>query len=378
MQTFLANNRDELVARCKAKVATRPHRGATALQVSNGVPMFLGQLMKTLLAEEAGQNAAIQSVSGASNGGDTALSEIGTSAQAHGRDLLSLGYTVDQVVHDYGDLCQAITELAIERDAPFTIAEFRTLNRCLDNAIADAVTAFSAERDEEIAYRSQTDENERQGALVHELRNVLHTALLAFAALETGSLPIGGSTGGVLKRSLASLSVMLGIALTRVRLTARMASEIEVLSVASLVRDAELAAQLDASERGCTLNVLPVDTLLDIEGNRVLLFAALYNLLHNAIKFTHKNTQVTLRAYAEADRVLIEVMDHCGGLAPGVTSRMFLPFAHFNRNIPGLGLGLSIARASVEADGGMLTVQDMPGIGCVFTINLPSYPIVEQ
>jgi hypothetical protein len=67
------------------------------------------------------------------------LSEIGTSAVAHGASLLGLGYTVDQVVHDYGDLCQSITDLAFERDAPFSVEEFRTLNRCLDNAIADAV-----------------------------------------------------------------------------------------------------------------------------------------------------------------------------------------------------------------------------------------------
>ena len=52
---------------------------------------------------------------------------------------VALGYTADQVVHDYGDLCQAITDLAFERDAPFAVDEFRTLNRCLDNAIADAV-----------------------------------------------------------------------------------------------------------------------------------------------------------------------------------------------------------------------------------------------
>ena len=65
---------------------------------------------------------------------------------AHGKQLLKLGFTVDQVVHDYGDLCQSITDLAVERDAPFGVDEFRTLNRCLDNAIADAVTEFSYQK----------------------------------------------------------------------------------------------------------------------------------------------------------------------------------------------------------------------------------------
>src|SRR5581483_6885833 len=68
--------------------------------------------------------------------------EVDTTAGRHGNELLLGGYTVDQVVHDYGDLCQAVTELALEENAAITTAEFRTLNRCLDNAIADAVTAF--------------------------------------------------------------------------------------------------------------------------------------------------------------------------------------------------------------------------------------------
>jgi hypothetical protein len=53
MHTFLANNRDELIARCKAKVAQRPHRQATEEQLKNGVPLFLEQLRRTLQAEEA-------------------------------------------------------------------------------------------------------------------------------------------------------------------------------------------------------------------------------------------------------------------------------------------------------------------------------------
>ncbi len=40
---------------------------------------------------------------------------------------MELGFSVDQVVHDYGDLCQAITDLAVERDAPFSVDQFRTL-----------------------------------------------------------------------------------------------------------------------------------------------------------------------------------------------------------------------------------------------------------
>ena len=52
-----------------------------------------------------------------------------------------------QVVHGYGDVCQAVTELAMELESPISADEFKTLNRCLDEAIAQAVTEFARQRD---------------------------------------------------------------------------------------------------------------------------------------------------------------------------------------------------------------------------------------
>jgi len=373
MHAFLSNNRAELIARCKAKVAQRPKRAATAEQLANGVPLFLAQLTKTLEAEEAGDTGESLRISGASGGDVPMLSEIGVSASAHGKMLLELGFTVDQVVHDYGDLCQAITDLAVERDAPFSIDEFRTLNRCLDNAIADAVTEFSFQRDANVARRQSAEENERLGFLVHELRNHLHTATLAFRALESGTLPVAGSTGSVLKRSLTTLSTLLTQALTEVRLTVGTPSQIHAFSLAALVSDARDAASLYADASGCAFVVPDVDPLLGVAGNRDLLLGALVNLLQNAFKFTHPHTEVTLRAYADEERVFVEVKDNCGGLPAGAAAMMFKPFMQAGNDRHGLGLGLSIAKRSVEASGGVLTVQDVPGIGCVFTIGLPRH-----
>jgi hypothetical protein len=220
MHEFLTHNRDELIARCKEEVARRPHRAATVAQLSNGVPMFLDQLTRTLVAEDAGDAGESLRISGAAGGDAIAVSEMGVSAVAHGKSLLELGFTVTQVVHDYGDLCQAITDLAVERDAPFAVDEFRTLNRCLDNAIADAVNEFSAQRGAAVARSQLAAENERLGFLVHELRNHLNTATMAFTALESGTLPIGGSTGAVLKRSIGALAALLNSAISEVRLTA--------------------------------------------------------------------------------------------------------------------------------------------------------------
>ena len=374
MHQFLLDNRADLIERCKAKVAKRPRRAATAAQLANGIPMFLDQLARTLGAEEEGLAEESVKISGASGGDSAALSEIGVSAAAHGAELLLLGFTVDAVVHDYGDLCQAITDLAFERDAPFTIDEFRTLNRCLDNAIADAVSEFGVKRDARVARERTADENERLGVLVHELRNVLQTATLAFQALELGLLPVGGATGSLVARSHASMAAMLGDSMAQVRGSVHSTVD-EVFSVAELVADAARAAGYDAASRGCAFKVGEVDPFLGVCGNRVKILAALANILQNAFKFTHPRTAVGLDTRADGERVFIEVSDHCGGLPHGATEAMFRPFTQSGEDRSGLGLGLSIARRSVEADGGALTARDVPGAGCVFTIELPQRPL---
>jgi signal transduction histidine kinase len=288
--------------------------------------------------------------------------------------LLELGYTVDQVVHDYGDLCQAITDLAVERDAPFSVDEFRTLNRCLDNAIADAVTAFSAQRDLTVSRRHTLEANERLGYFVHELRNALHTAVLALAALEAGHLPITGATGGVLRRSLGALTSLVNRSLDEVRTVAEVQLGREVFSLAAFISDAGNAAHLEASVRGCLLTVRNVDPGLLVEGPRELLLGALINLLHNAFKFTRHESDVFLSASAEESGDLsIEVEDRCGGLAAGAAEIMFKPFTRRHEDKSGLGLGLTIARENVERAGGTLSVRNLPGTGCVFTIKLPRH-----
>ena len=155
--------------------------------------------------------------------------------------------------------------------------------------------------------------------------------------------------------------------------------ERQVFSVASFIADAASAAQLEASAMGCSLHVSEVDVNLGIRGNQGLLLAALSNLLQNAFKFTRPHTEVKLGAYAHGGQVLIEVADHCGGLPPGRMEKLFTPFAkRSGDNAAGLGLGLSIARQSVEADGGTLSVRDVPGSGCVFTISLPRHQMVPS
>ena len=125
------------------------------------------------------------------------------------------------------------------------------------------------------------------------------------------------------------------------------------------------------------MTVSVVDPQLAIEADRDMLLSAVGNLLQNAFKFTGHQTDVSLNAYATADRIRIDVEDHCGGLPPGDAEDMFLPFMQRGTDKSGLGLGLSICRVSVEANNGNLSVRDVPGSGCVFTIDLPRHSLPQ-
>jgi signal transduction histidine kinase len=369
MSAFLSDNRVGLIERCRVKVGRRPGRQTTAEQLAHGIPIFLDQLERTLRAEEEGEDLESLKISGEAGGEASELSEMGVSATAHGRELLGLGFTIDQVVHDYGDLCQAITDLAVELEAPFGVPEFRTLNRCLDNAIAGAVAEFSMLRDADLA-RTQSDAfNERMGLLVHELRNALLTASLAVAALEQSQLSVSGATGGVLKRSIASMKRLIGAAMDEVRQAAPGGPQTFVLS--EFIAEAVETARLYAEQKSAQFQVEQVDTRIQIKGNRPLLIAALGNILQNAFKFTQTGTLVTLRVRLNETEVELDVADHCGGLPRNDGETLFSPFSQGGRDRSGLGLGLTLARRTVEADGGKLLVRNLPGIGCVFTIRLP-------
>jgi hypothetical protein len=135
--------------------------------------------------------------------GPSKTDEIRQSAAGHGQDLFHQGFTIGQVVHDYGDVCQAVTDLAVELAAPICADEFRTLNRCLDDAIANAVTEFGRERDATI-YGEASGQSDRIGLLARELKKTLHTAAVALGAIKSGRVGFAGSTGVVLDRSVFS------------------------------------------------------------------------------------------------------------------------------------------------------------------------------
>jgi signal transduction histidine kinase len=325
--------------------------------VEHGVPLFLQQLADTLRCE---QETSARPTS----------KEMAQSAMRHGAELREAGFTVGQVVHDYGDVCQAVTELAIELKSPISADEFKTLNRCLDEAIAQAVTEFARQRD--IAHSNHAND---RGFFVHELRNLLTNAVLSYEVLKTGTVGIGGSTGGVLGRNLMAMRHLIDLALDEVRVEVRLQHRKHV-PLSELMEEVSLTAAIEAKVRGVQLTVTPVERGLEIDVDRQRIVAALTNLLQNAFKFSHPNGHIVLRTdtATAAGRVLIDVEDECGGLAPGPPEDLFRRFEQRNADRSGLGLGLASARESVASDGGEIRVRTLPGRGCIFTVDLPLLP----
>ena len=353
LHEFVTANREELIRRCTAKVAARPEFRPTSPESDQGIPLFLDQLVDELQLQPG------------------ATDDIDRRAAQHGRDLQALGFTVSEVVHGYGDVCQAITDLAVETSAPISVDDFRTLNRCLDDAIASAVTEFG--RAPSTAPAASPGDQEQFGFFVHELRNHVNTAIMAFAVLDSGDVGVRGSTGGVLKRSLSGLRELIDRSVAEVRLGHRCQERVPV-AVAGLLEELTAAAEQEARHRGVRLLVQPGAADVAVRADRQILSAVVVNLLQNGFKFTRPGTNVTLVATTTPERVFIEVADECGGLAAGDAAAMFRPFEQRHDDRTGLGLGLAFSKWGAEVNDGRISVRSVPGRGCVFTLDLPRVP----
>ena len=338
---FLNSNREELISRCKAKVANRHALNETPRELNYGISIFLHQLTEALREESSGTTEPEQ------------------------------GVTANPIVHAYGAICRAVTELAIERDARLTNGEFRTFNRCLDDAIADAVEEYAHARERIITDAHERRMNECIGFLAHEFRNLTHTSMLALEALRRSDGEISGSAGAILDRSLKGMQDLCDRALFDVRLRAGIPERRKRVQVSEFIEEAHVSATPEAKVRGLELVVPGVDPGLAIDIDRQILAGALANLLQNAFKFTRPRSRVLLKAFSSTDRVLIEVEDECGGLPKGEPEDLFQLFEQRSSDRSGIGLGLGISRRGVELNGGTLYVRNLQERGCVFTIDLP-------
>ena len=353
LHEFLTANRGAILALTRNKTEALSESKPTSRKLERGLPEFYDRLIHALKKNTDGQGRAKPE-------------RYAPSTTIHGEESLRLGYTVSQVVHGYGALCQAITETARKMTMTIAPEEFSTLNQSLDVAIAEAVTGFERPSGKAV----ERDSTKKIGFLVHELRNALGAAVLAHAMIKEGKLGVGGGTNAALDRNFERMRDLLDRSFFEIRLRHDPAADRHPMRLIEAVEEVEVTASQEARLKGLALSVR-VDHQIQVDVDRNYLVSAVSNLVQNAIKFTKPGGSVWVRSVESEKSVALEVEDRCGGLPKGKAEELFQPFTQKSGDRTGLGLGLSISRRAVALNEGALSVRDKPGIGCVFVLTLP-------
>lgn len=357
---FLRQNREEIIQLCRGKVLAAGQSKPTSALLDRGLPVFYDELVGVLRREETASTSIATDLA-------SALCETGNIAAEHGKESLRLGYTISQVVHAYGAVCQSITEFAQVRAHEMTPREFHDLNLCLDVAIAEAVTEYEKGRNQNVS----DDEIKRMGFFIHELKNSLVTASLAQAMIQAGRVGAAGSTSKLLSGALERIGYLIDRSAAEVHLRANAPLKPTRMRLVDITNEVEATMVVMRNESKNIRLSIDADSSIQLTADRQLVFSALSNLVNNAIKFTKSNGNISVRGRVAGSRILIEVEDECGGIPGGQTEELFKPFVQKDVDKTGMGLGLSLSRRAIELNHGTLTVRDIPGKGCIFTISLP-------
>jgi signal transduction histidine kinase len=349
LHELLTARRDEIVIRCEHKLRER-HPERPRDELLDSIPGFLDELIK-----------AERRIAGLPE--HTPLPDNSDHARAHGEQRFRSGYPISDVPLDFGAISEVIGEIAIENNVHLDPPSYRLLNECIDKAISQAITEyFTLSRASD-----EADVATWIGSLGHELRNSVTSALMAYGALESGQVGMQSRTAKVLGRSLHRIESLVSRTLAAMQLKSGTPLHRESINVRDLVREIIDGVVQD---HPVTIHV-DVDPALSVFVDVRLLESALSNLVQNAVKFTHPDGNVHVRAKQTHDATEIEVEDECGGLRDQDPSALFEPFMQGDRKNGGVGLGLAITRQAIEAHGGRVDARDLAPVGCRFTVRLP-------
>lgn len=350
LHQFLELHRTEILALAEEKTLKLAGLLPSSEELKRGLPVFYERLIDYL------KNPSTE----------VPEKSLLPGAADHGKELLHLNYTLSHVVHAYGSMCQAITELAQRRNTSITTQEFNDLNLCLDIAIAAAVSEFQYR-----TVRAKEDrEVEHLGFLVHELRNALSSATIAAEMIKHGLVGTSGSTARVLEENLNRMRKLIDRSLSEVRMRADPQLHIEKFHLNILVDQILLTAQSEARSKKQILTN-EINLPIELETDRQLLLSAIANLTQNAMKYSKSGGEIFLRAGSTESNVVIEVEDSCGGLSSAQADNLFKPFTSSGIDQSGLGLGLTIVKRAVFLLQGKISVQSSSGNGCAFLIEIP-------
>ncbi len=215
---FLTTKKNEILALTEEKSLELAGNHPSSVQLKKGLPIFLNQVIDVIRNSEKPSSPPqkdIKAIAEAADRGDEAAmaeaagrhdeAELAESASRHGNEFQRLGYSLSHVVHAYGAMCQAITEVASRNQFKISTTEFHSLNRSLDVAIAGAVTGYQSLQET----KEQGHDGNQTKFFVDEIRNTLTCAQVALQSIKTGTVGIGGNTGRILEQSLGKIGELL-------------------------------------------------------------------------------------------------------------------------------------------------------------------------
>ena len=215
---FLRENQSAILALTEKKTRELAGDHPSSPELERGLPIFYRQVIDVIRqARSPGSPPArdLHAIARAADrddepamaeaAGQPLEAELARSAGLHGSEMLRLGYTLSHVVHAYGAMCQSITEVASKSKLAIEASEFHALNRCLDVAIAGAVSLYQSGKDSE----DPSPEGQGRLDLAKEMQGALLRAKTAFHAIQTGKVGASGSTAGQLARALHRLEELI-------------------------------------------------------------------------------------------------------------------------------------------------------------------------
>jgi signal transduction histidine kinase len=224
--------------------------------------------------------------------------------------------------------------------------------------------------------RQESDRVAFIGGVAHDLRGPVSAIQMAAAMLDPEG-PLHGerseATRAILARQTARLERMVGDFLDAVRIHAgHLDLQSESIDLATLVRESVEQYRPLAPDHELTA-AIPGPAIM-VEGDAMRLGQVLSNLLSNAIKYSPKAGPIKITLEADDAYAIVAVSDQGIGIQPQEYEQIFEPFRRTGASrdlVPGVGLGLSIARRIVEAHGGRIEITSKPGCGSTFRVYLP-------
>ncbi|MEX2495438.1 MAG: HAMP domain-containing sensor histidine kinase [Woeseia sp.] len=348
LSAFVESNKDAIIEQWQQFAVARLSLGPDLekSQLLNDLPEFIDEVVRALHSRE-NEWPHIKS------------------ARDHGKQRMRIGVDVGSLVEEMTMVGDAIAELATEQGTEFENDDLLRMMSIIGRGAAASVRAYAALRDRELADQAA----QHFSFIAHEIRNPLHSARLSAETLAVVPEERRQVQLERLEQALLQLAELVDDSLLEARLYGDPHLDVQAIGSRMLIEQIYEDLESQIVRRRLKAELAAEDFTLDAD--RTLLYSALSNLLSNAIKFTPEGGRIAVRARSMDGRAVFTVDDQCGGIPDDIEQRLFEPFVQAQTSKGGSGLGLLIVKQAIEAHDGHVQVENNPGVGCCFTVNLP-------